>query len=251
MATRQSRSDQLIADYLRELKVSTWVRGVPSSQAQALQNEVRSKIDAALAAAGDRDEATVYQVLDRLGPPVAFVEHLAATPRSTAQQVSDTVLAPITRVRAMLAVRGWGLAEIGALLLLFAGPFVLWWLGPIFGIILVRVAAGRWSAQVTKRATAFVVVLLAVQAVVATAIFVMVYVQGGSAAAQMQDLLLLFDPNLNSGRGLVPGALGLLSPVELLMISPAYVAGIGSAIYLALSKRYRTAPTGSVAVEPN
>jgi hypothetical protein len=251
MATQPSPSHRLIADYLRELQVSTWVRGVPSSQARALQDEVRSKIDTALAAAGDRDEATVFRVLDRLGPPVAFVEALAATPRSPAQRLIDTVTTPIRGTRAKLASRGWGMAEIGALLLLAVGPFLLWWLGPIFGIIVVRVAAGRWPADVTKRTTAFIAVMLALQAVISVALFVAAYMQGGSVAAQLQQLFLMFDPNVSTGTGLVPGRLGSLSPIEMLIVAPAYVAGIGSAIYLARGRRYRPAPSGSVAVEPN
>jgi hypothetical protein len=67
------KADELIADYLREIKVSAWNRGVPREQVAALQSDVRSQIDAELAAAGSRDEATVYAVLDRLGPPSAFV----------------------------------------------------------------------------------------------------------------------------------------------------------------------------------
>ena len=246
MATPQAQSDQLIADYLRELKVSTWVRGIPSSQAKALEKEVRSKIEAALADEAGRDDATVYQVLDRLGPPVAFVERLTPPLRSPAQQVIDTVLSPVTRVRAMLASRGWGLAEIGALLLLVAGPFVLWWIGPLFGIALVRVAANRWPAAVTRRATVFVAVMLGLQFVIAAALFAFVLPNRTG---------LLFHPFwVRIGDyvdWLNPGGPGSLSLLELLIIFPAFIAGIGSAIYLVLSRRHRPAPSGSVATEPN
>jgi hypothetical protein len=228
------------------VKVSTWVRSVPSSQASALLNEVRARIEAALAEEGARDEATVYQVLDRLGPPVGFVERLALTPRSPAQQVIDTVLAPVTRARAVLASRCWGFAEIGALLLLVVGPFVLWWLGPLFGIALVRVAADRWSAAVTKRATVFVAVMLAVQFVIAVALFA--FVLPNRMELLFQPLWVRVGP---FDDWLTPGGAGSLSLIELLIISPAFIAGIGSAIYLARGRRYRPPASGSVAVEPN
>ena len=246
MTTQPSQSNQLIADYLREVKVSTWVRTVPSSQASALVNEVRAQIDAALAEAGDRDEATVYRVLDRLGPPAGFVERLAPTPRSPAQQALDTVLTPVTQARAMLAARGWGLAEIGALLLLVVGPFVLWWLGPLFGIALVRVAADRWPAAVTKRATVFVAAMLGVQFVIAAALFAFILPNRMELLFQPFWVRIgPFDDWLN------PGGAGSLSLIELLIISPAFIAGIGSAIYLARGRRYRSPASGSVGVEPN
>ena len=50
-------SDQLIDDYLHELKTSASIRQLPGPRTAALEREVRDRIDGALAAAGNRDEA--------------------------------------------------------------------------------------------------------------------------------------------------------------------------------------------------
>src|SRR4051794_8280211 len=101
-------SDQLIDNYLRDLKVSAWIRQVPAPRTAALQNEVRHRIDEQLTAAGNRDEATVYGVLDRMGPPSDFVAKEDAPPMTGARQVMNAVLAPVARLRFLLAARGWG-----------------------------------------------------------------------------------------------------------------------------------------------
>src|SRR3954447_13909683 len=111
-------SDQLIDDYLHELKVSAWIRRVPAPRTAALENEVRERIAAELTATGKRDEATVYGVLDRLGPPSDFVAQEDARSATGADRAMHIVLTPAARLQFMLASRGWGVAEIGSLLLL-------------------------------------------------------------------------------------------------------------------------------------
>jgi hypothetical protein len=241
-ANATALSDHLIAHYLRELRVSAWIRQLPAAETAELENEVGATIAAALAAAGNREEATVNGVLDRLGPAGDIVaQHCAAAP-SDVRRAINTALTPVTRVRAILRSRGWGAAEIGGLLLLIAGPFYLWWVGPIFGISLVRLAADRWAHRVTHIATVVVVALFTVQALMALAVFALVMMRGGSAADDLMEIFLVFGPG--GGSGLVPpsgtaAGLSSLSPFEMMFILPAFLAGLSSGIYLALSPRYR------------
>jgi hypothetical protein len=241
MSGNEAASDQLIADYLRELRVSAWNRGLPRAQSDLLLHEVRAKIDAALETSGTRDEEAVYGVLDRLGPPSAFVSQATDAPPSGARSVADQLFQPFRRLR---DAYGWGLAEIGALLLLIVGPFLVWWIGPIFGIILVRAAASRWTVHATHRATNFVVALFAAQALIALGLFFYVLVVGGPFGEQLQ---IIFENYTTGGRGglpLIPEFIGSqpLSPTEILLMSPPYVAGIASGIYLAFSPRHRPRP---------
>ncbi len=241
MGANEPSSDPLIEDYLRELRVSAWNRRVPRPQAANLENEVRASIDAELAEAGDRDVETVLRVLDRLGPPSAFVADLTDAPPTESRRLIDTLMTPITRVRGLFEAYGWGWADIGALLLLIAGPFYLWWIGPIFGIILVRAAANRWAPKATHRATAVVVWLFAAQVIISVGLFVIVLAIGGPLAEQLQRIFSNFALGGAGRSPLAPGFGGdePLSPVQLLMASPAYVAGGVSGVYLALSPRYR------------
>ena len=171
-------ADQLIANYVHDLRVSAWIRQLPPAQTADLEKEVRATIAAQLAAAGKRDEATIYGVLDRLGPAGEIVARHSDAPPSDRRRTINNALAPVARGRAILRARGWGAAEIGSLLLLILGPFYLWWIGPIFGIILVRMAAGRWSHRSTHIATLVVVWLFAAQTVMAVGLLAIAMSQG-------------------------------------------------------------------------
>lgn len=244
MTASESKSEQLIEDYLRELRVSAWNRQLPRSKTVALLDEVRLDIQATLDEAGDRDEATVYRVLDRLGAPGDIVAKVTARPRSNIQRAADTALAPILRLRDAFREHGWGLAELGALLLLIPGPFILWWIAPVFGIILVRVAANRWSDQTTHRATNFVVAVFAVQVVMAVCVLLYVLTLGGPFDVEISKVFTSFHPGIGGLSPLSPflGGAGPLSPLQILLASPPFVAGIASGIYLALSPRQRALP---------
>lgn len=229
-------SDQLIDDYVRDLRVSAWIRQLPPPRTAALERDVRERIAAALTAAGNNDEATVYGVLDRLGPPGDIVAQRDDAPTNGADRAIGAVLAPLSRFRIMLAARGWGVAEIGGLLLLLVGPYILWWIGPIFGIILVRAAANRWSQRATHYATVVVFALLTVQAVIALALIAYVLIDGGSLAYELQRVM--------SGLALhalsdTSAASGPLSVLRFIGASLAPIAGLVSGIYLALSPRFR------------
>jgi len=235
-------SNHLIAHYLRELRVSAWIRQLPRAETADLENEVGATIAAALAMAGNREDATVYGVLDRLGPAGDIVAR--AVPPSGVRRAVNTALAPVTRLQTILRSRGWGATDIGGLILLIVGPFYLWWLGPIFGISLVRLAADRWPHLSTHIATVLVVVLFAVQAVMAVTVFALVILRGGSAVNDLQQIFSVFGSGGLAGPGLVPPAdtpagLGSPSPVEMMFILPAPLAGLSSGVYLALSPRHR------------
>ena len=184
-------SDRLIEDYVRDVHVSAWIRQLPKAQTAALESEVRERIAADLTAAGKRDEATVQGVLDRLGPPSEFVDPQDAVPVTGARRAVSSVAAPLVKLRFRLAAHGWGYAELGGLALLIAGPFLLWWVGPILGIILIRYAADRWSNRAMHVATVVVFSLLAAQAILAVVLLVYVLATGGSAADELQRLISL------------------------------------------------------------
>lgn len=235
-------SDQLIAEYLRELKVSAWIRQLSPAQTSDLENEVGATIAAALTVAGKRNEATVYGVLDRLGPPGEIVAQQHVAPPSGARQVLNTAFAPVTRVRATLLLHGWGVAEIGGLFLPIVGPFLLWWIGPIFGMLIVRAGANRWSDRTMHIATVVVGVLFLVQALMALVLFASLITNGGSA--ELQQVLSAFARGGFTGGGLAPptgtsAGLGSLSLAQIVVALPAPLAGLSAGIYLALSPRHR------------
>lgn len=238
-------SDQLIDEYLRELKVSAWIRQLSPSQTADLENEVGASIASSLAAAGNREEATVFSVLDRLGSPGDIVDKRYARPPSGARRTINSALAPVPRVRATMRSHGWGAAEIGGLFLLIVGPFLLWWIGPIFGILLVRAGAERWSDRTMHIATVVVGVLFLIQALMALALFASVMTNGGSA--ELQQVLSAFARGGLTGGGLVPptgtfAGLASLSLEQIVVALPAPLAGLSSGIYLAFSRRYRRQP---------
>lgn len=63
-------AEALIRDYLRDLELEA--RRLVPDRAEELVGDVREHIDVAMADAGQRDEATVRNVLDRLGKPEAI-----------------------------------------------------------------------------------------------------------------------------------------------------------------------------------
>lgn len=237
-------SDRLIDDYLRELKVSAWIVQLTPAETAELQNEVRERIEQELDAAGNRDEETVYRVFDKLGAPG---DQLTRTRDGAASNGSETFVAgltPVARLQSRLRRHGWGLAEIGALVLLIAGPFLLWWIGPIFGIILVRMAAERWSDRSMRVATTIVAALFSVQVLITLTAFVFVLINGGSLLFELQRIASRVMPIGEGGPGIFGGSGGLLgllsrSPFEIMLILLAPIAGVSSGIYLALSPRYR------------
>jgi len=228
-------SDQLIDDYLRDLRVSAWVRQLPKSETAALESRTRDKIAAELAAAGNDDKETVYGVLDRMGPAADLVGQEDRVSPTGWRSTYSKVLEPFARMQFKLAARGWGLAEIGGLILLIGGPYLLWWVGPAFGILLIRYGANRWSDHAEDVATKIVFLLLGVQALIAVGLLVYALFNGGSAMGQFSRIVSWLTPF--SGQG--PTLDGPLAAVALVGGLLAPIAGLASGVYLLLSPRAR------------
>jgi hypothetical protein len=123
---------------------------LPPSRRAELAGEVRQHIELALAEAGGRDEATVRNVLDRLGPPDEIVD---------AERGADgPPPAWATNASAAVARPGWGGVEIVAILLLTVGALFLPIIGPLLGLVFVW-ASTQWSTRQKLIATVIVVVL--------------------------------------------------------------------------------------------
>ena len=237
-------SDRLIDDYLRELKVSAWIVQLTPAETLELQNQARERIEGELDAAGNRDEETVYTVFDKLGAPGDMVALWRDGGATSGTQAVESAPWPVARLQSRMRRHGWGVAEIAALVLLIAGPFLLWWLGPIFGIIVLRMATERWSDRAMRLATGVVVGLFSVQAVITLSALVVAMINGGSLLTELQQVLSSGIPVGAAGPGIFPTTeawAGLLShsPFEIMLILLAPVAGLSTGIYLALSPRYR------------
>jgi uncharacterized membrane protein len=83
-------ADPLVVDYLGRLRAATWP--LPAHRRDELVAEVAEHIEAALAAAGAGDEATVRNVLERLGEP----ESIAAAEVGDVRQ--EQPAGPVVRV---------------------------------------------------------------------------------------------------------------------------------------------------------
>ena len=142
-------ADGLVRDYLGRLEAAAWT--LAGDRRSELVGEVREHIEVALTDAGRRDEVTVRNVLDRLGPPEEIV---------AAEVETDTTP---SRAAALLTRRegrlGLGAVEIVALLLLTVGAFVLPLIGPLLGLVFVWLST-LWSTRDKIIATVIVVVLL-------------------------------------------------------------------------------------------
>ena len=144
-------AEALVNDYLGRLDAAA--TSLPPSRRAELAGEVRQHIEMALAEAGARDEVTVRNVLDRLGPPDEIVD--------AERQVDDPppgwTLAP---VQASAAARSpWGAVEIAAVLLLTVGAVFLPIIGPLLGLVFVWMST-QWTNRQKTIATGIVVLIL-------------------------------------------------------------------------------------------
>jgi hypothetical protein len=142
-------AEALVHDYLGRLDAAAGSLA-PSRRAD-LTGEVRQHIEMALAEAGGRDEVTVRNILDRLGPPDEIID---------AERGAD---GPAPRWRAAQQAppalhSGWGGVEIAAILLLTLGAVFLPIIGPLLGLIFVW-ASNQWTSRQKLIGTAIVVVL--------------------------------------------------------------------------------------------
>jgi HAAS domain-containing protein len=142
-------AEALVHDYLGRLDAASG--SLPPSRRVELAGEVRQHIEMALAEAGGRDEVTVRNVLDRLGPP----DEIVAAERDPDGMPSGSST-PMPGSAAGRA--GWGATEIVAILLLTLGAVFLPVIGPLLGLIFVW-ASTQWTTRQKSIATAIVVVL--------------------------------------------------------------------------------------------
>lgn len=142
-------AEALVLDYLGRLDAAA--ASLPPSRRAELAGEVRQHIEMALTEAGGRDEVTVRNVLDRLGPPDEIVD-AERDPDGTAPGWTITMPGSAT------ARSGWGGTEIAAVLLLTLGAVLLPIIGPLLGLIFVW-ASTQWTTRQKSIATAIVVVL--------------------------------------------------------------------------------------------
>jgi len=140
-----------VRDYLADLEAAA--ADIAPERRTELVDDVREHIALALAERGRTDEATVSDVLDRLGPPSEIVaaeggDASIAFGRDARPAVS------FERERRRLSV------ETRALLLLTVGAIALPFIGPVLGL---WVASGskRWSLTQKRTAALIVFVLLA------------------------------------------------------------------------------------------
>ena len=151
-------ADVLVRDYLGRLEAAATV--LPVNRREELAAEVREHINAALADAGRTDEATVRNVLERLGPPeeiVAAEAGQAGSPGSTAFPPAAGV--PETGSR-------WGTVEVSAVVVLSLAwparylPFglFLWLALTVIGLVLVW-ASGVWTTRRKLTGTTCVIAL--------------------------------------------------------------------------------------------
>ena len=141
-------AEALVHDYLGRLDAAAG--SLPASRRAELTGEVRQHIEMALAEAGGRDEVTVRNVLDRLGPPDEIVE---------AERATDGPAPGWTPGQQAAARPGWGGTEIVAILLLTVGAILLPIIGPLLGLIFVW-ASTQWTSRQKLIGTAIVVGLV-------------------------------------------------------------------------------------------
>jgi uncharacterized membrane protein len=149
----QAMTDDTESRYLERLAEAA--AGLPPESREDLLDEIRTHIAEARAAGQVHDEASLRQLLDRLGGPEEIV---AAATADDAQPVAVAVALaarPVNyrqRLSAVAAGR-WGGLEIASVLLLTVGGLVMPIIGPIVGLILAW-NSQRWSNREKWIATA-------------------------------------------------------------------------------------------------
>ena len=144
-------AESLVNDYIGRLDAAA--TSLPPSRRAELAGEVRQHIEMALAEAGARDEVTVRNVLDRLGPPDEIVD----AERQMDGPPPGWTLAPVQASAA--GSSPWGAVEIAAVLLLTVGAVFLPIIGPLLGLVFVWMSV-QWTNRQKTIATAIVVLIL-------------------------------------------------------------------------------------------
>lgn len=134
--------DPLVDAYLRRLDAAA--RDLPAGRRAELSAELEEHIEDALREAGARDEATVRNVLDRLGPPEEIAAAAGAS-GAPAPEAARAPAAPPTPPPAQPAREaGPGALEVAGMVALALNPVM-----PAFGFLIAAalvIASGAWSA---------------------------------------------------------------------------------------------------------
>jgi uncharacterized membrane protein len=112
-------ADKLIDRYLNDLRED--IRDLPRGRQNELVAEIRDHIDSALAETHTRDEATVRNVLERLGDPSDIAEEARERfgipkPKAGFREIAAVILLPIGGI--LIPVIGW----VIGLILLWSSP---------------------------------------------------------------------------------------------------------------------------------
>ena len=142
----QVDADALVRDYIRRLEAAAGP--LPAERRVELAGEVREHIETALAEAGRRDEVTVRNVLERLGPP----EEIVAAETEPGSEPASSSSVATTR-------SPWGPIEIIALILLSVGAVLLPVIGPLLGLVFAWLST-QWTTPQKLVATGIVFALL-------------------------------------------------------------------------------------------
>lgn len=140
-------ADALVREYLGRLEAAAWP--LPQPRRTELVGEVREHIAAALSTAPARDEATVRNVLERLGPPEEIIA-------AEAGSFGPTPASAVAEVQARQSPVGG--VEIAALVLLVVGGWLIPYIGTLLALVFVW-ASRRWTQREKLIASAIVVVL--------------------------------------------------------------------------------------------
>ena len=140
-------AETLVRDYLGRLE--TVSASLPVERRGELLAELREHIELALAEAGSSDEATIRNVLQRLGSPDEIVA--AELGRSEGPVPAEPSRAVATRPQATVETKAILLLTLGAVLLPFVGPLL--GLGYLW-------SSARWTTVQKHTATISVVGLL-------------------------------------------------------------------------------------------
>jgi uncharacterized membrane protein len=141
-------ADALVSEYLGRLEMAA--QALPADRRGELIAEVHEHIESALAEAGNRDQVTARNVLERLGAPEEIV----------AAETGGERGAPAPTPQVVVVERhGWGATELGAILFLTVGAILLPIIGPIIGLVLTW-ASAQWTTGQKWIATLIVLILL-------------------------------------------------------------------------------------------
>ena len=135
-------AETLVRDYLGRLE--TVSASLPVERRGELLAELREHIELALAEAGSSDEATIRNVLQRLGSPDEIVAVELGRSEGPAPAATLIDAAPPTEPGRAVATRPHATVETKAILLLTLGAVLLPFVGPLLGLGYLWSSA-RWT----------------------------------------------------------------------------------------------------------